>query len=118
MLRKWIKAKAMIIIKNFYDIENGFGVGSLPFLMFPNENKICFWQDFGKFEGVPSDRVFYPKDESNGSIVFIADRHGILKNNKWGLAGDYGNGAIYVSVEDLPSGVVKWCRENMLPLHL
>ena len=61
--------------------------GSLPFVMFPDDNKIRFWQDFSGWEGIPSDRRFYPKEEVNGSIVFIADRYGILKNNKWNLSG-------------------------------
>jgi hypothetical protein len=88
--------------------------GSLPFVMFPDENKIRFWQDFSGWEGIPSDRRFYPKEEINGSIVFIADRYGILKNNKWNLSGEYGNGAIYVSTKELSDDIVEWCRANFL----
>lgn len=93
---------------------NGIATGNLAFLMFPDENKIRFWQDFSGWEGIPSDRRFYPKEETNGSIVFIADGYGITGNNKWNLGGKYGNGAIYVSVECLPADVVEWCRSNFL----
>ena len=68
-------------------LRKGIVTGSLPFVMFPDENKIPFWQDFGGWEGIPSDRRFYPKEEINGSIVFIADKYGILKNNKWNFSG-------------------------------
>jgi len=88
--------------------------GSLSFVMFPDENKIKFRQDHSGWEGIPSDRRFYPKEETNGSIIFIADRYGILKNNKWNLSGEYGNGAIYVSTKDLPVDIVGWCRANLL----
>jgi hypothetical protein len=88
--------------------------GSLPFVMFPDDNKIRFWQDFSKWEGIPPDRNFYPIEERNCSIIFIADGCGVLKNNKWNLSGEYGNGAIYVSVQDLPSDIVEWCRSNFL----
>lgn len=95
-------------------LRKGVVTGSLPFIMFPDENKIPFWQDFSGWEGIPSDRRFYPKEEINGSIVFIADKYGILKNNKWNLSGEYGNGAIYVSTKDLASDIVEWCRANFL----
>lgn len=95
-------------------LRKGVVTGSLPFVMFPDGNKISFWQDFSVWEGIPSDRRFYPKEETNGSIVFIADRYGILKNNKWNLRGEYGNGAIYVSTKDLTADIVEWCRANFL----
>jgi len=95
-------------------LRKGVVTGSLPFVMFPDGNKIRFWQDFSGWEGIPSDIRFYPKEEINGSIVFIADRYGILKNNKWNLSGEYGNGAIYVSTKDLTADIVEWCRANFL----
>ena len=95
-------------------LRKGVVTGSLPFVMFPDDNKIRFWQDFSGWEGIPSDRRFYPKEEINGGIIFIADRYGILKDNKWNLSGEYGNRAIYVSTKDLPSDIVEWCRANFL----
>ena len=46
--------------------------------------------------------------------VFHLIEDGILKNNKWNLSGEYGNGAIYVSTKDLPDDIVEWCRANFL----
>lgn len=110
----WINTEKSLLEAHNPPLRKGVVTGSLPFVMFPDENKIHFWQDFSGWEGIPSDRRFYPIEEINGSIVFIADRYGILKNNKWNLIGEYGNGAIYVSTKDLSADIVEWCRANFL----
>ena len=86
----------------------------LSHVTFPEENRIKFWQDFRGQEGLPSDKKFYPKEEVNTDIIFIADGYGITKNNCYGLSGEYGNGAVYVACKDLPVDIVEWCRKKFL----
>jgi len=98
---------------------NKYSVGNLAYVQFEEGNNICFGQDFGLHIPLPSGVKFYPREESNGCIWFIGDGYGIINDNKlkeydYGLSGRYGNGAINVSVKDLPIELVDYCRNNFL----
>jgi len=95
-------------------MSNTIIIGNLPFLMFSDGNEIIYWQDFSQCKGIPSNIKFFPEQEINNSIVFLADRCGILKNNPYNLEGQYGNGAIYISIKDLPADIIEWSRTNFL----
>lgn len=95
-------------------MSDNYTIGQIPYLIFPPDNKIKFWQDFSGWEGIPSDRMFYPREECNKNIVFVADGYGIIAGDKYGLAGKYGSGAIYVSLDVLPLEIIEWSRNNFL----
>lgn len=97
--------------------NNQIITGYLPFIMFGIDNNILYWQDFRFQKGIKSDIKFYPIQEINESIVFIGDKHGIIKDNEWNLQGNYGNGAIYVDIKNLPKNTVEWCRKNFLKIN-
>lgn len=92
-------------------IENGRG-----YIEFPKGNMIQYDQDFTTKCNMPSGIKFYPFNRGHNtySIRFIGDRYGILGNNKWGLKGSYGNGAIYIQYSELPDYVIGWCIKNSL----
>lgn len=94
-------------------IGKKYSTGGIPYVEFKEGNGINFGQDFSWFDEVPSGVKFYPTKEVNEKICFIGDRHGI-HNNEYGLSGEYGNGAIYISVKDMPTDLVLFCRNNLL----
>ena len=71
-------------------------------IIFP-ENEIPYIQDHGFWKSVPSGVKFIVANvtKQNG-LKLVADGYGALHDNKFGLKYNYGNGAIYVSVSDLP----------------
>lgn len=91
---------------------------SLNCVEFKEDNNIAFYQDFGFFKGLPSGVKFYPQkvdvQPSTEGVWFIADRHGISKGNKYGLAGEYGNGSLFVTRADLSERLFEWCKANVL----
>jgi hypothetical protein len=96
-------------------IGKKYSTGAIPYVEFKEGNNINFGQDFSFWNELPSDVRFYPKNEINNSICFVGDRYGITqKENKYGLSGEYGNGCVYVSVKDLPTDLVLFCRNNLL----
>ena len=86
----------------------------IQYAVFPEGNEIEWHADWTNYVGVPSNRLFYPKEEVNGNIVFIADGYGLLSNNEFGLQGAYGNGAVYIPIENLPEEIVEWARNNFI----
>lgn len=89
-------------------------LGNLPFVEFLKGNDIVYYQDFSWKKPLPSNVKFHPLREDNNSIWFISDGYGILKDNKFGLNGSYGNGAINVDSKHLPKEVLDYCRLNFL----
>lgn len=85
---------------------------SLQFVRFTSNNEIRFCQDHGFWKGLPDDIQFYPVEETpNGLMVFVGDGYGLLP--KYGVAGKYGNGAVYVFINDIPD-IIDWCRANFI----
>lgn len=85
-----------------------------PYVMFPEDNSIRFYSDFSVWEGVPSDRKFYPIDGSSNPkdfITLVANGYGILKNNKYGLKGEYGSGSISVPNDLFSEEVIEWASK-------
>lgn len=70
-------------------------------VIFPKDNKIKFFQDHWFWEGVPDNVDFYLEKATDVHMVFIGDRHGIQKDNKFGLYGRYGNGSIYIDKKNI-----------------
>jgi hypothetical protein len=66
-------------------------------LKFKN-NRISYGQDFNTFCGVPTGIPFRVSRIVNDKVQLIADGYGDFKTN-------YGNGAIYVSLNNLPEKV-------------
>ncbi len=62
--------------------------------VFPRGNTIPYSMDFRRWEGIPSDRIFYKRREENGQCDLVADGYG--------ANGNYGNGSIYVATKNLP----------------
>ena len=100
------------IIKNL--LGKAYVTGSLPYVEFKEGNGITFGQDFSWWDELPANVRFYAVEETGSNIWLIADRYGIQKNNKWGLAGNYGNGRVCVSTKDMPKDLLEWCRANFL----
>lgn len=91
---------------------NKYITGNIAYVEFTEGNDITFGQDFGYHKPLPSRVKFYPTHESNGAIWFIGDRHGIQE--KHGISGEYGNGAINIEVKELPIDLVYYCKNNFL----
>ena len=65
-------------------------------------NNIPYMQDHGFWGGIPTGVEFIITEETpNGSFILVAGGYGALSNNKWGLDYNYGNGAIFVRINDL-----------------
>ena len=84
------------------------------YIIFPKNNNIPYGQDFNFWQNIPSKIKFYPAFFGNERIKFIGDGYGILNDNIYKLIGKYGNGAIFVSVKDLPENVKEYCMNNLL----
>lgn len=97
--------------------EKGNGIlavvtGSLPYVEFPDDNKIIFYQDHNWWEGVPSKTKFYIDSLSSDGVWLVADGYGILQGNKFGFTGRYGNGKICIDFKNLNDEIEKFCRAN------
>ncbi len=95
-------------------LSKSFVTGSLPYVEFKTGNGIKFGQDFSWWDELPPNIRFYAVEETGNNIWLIADRYGIQKDNKWGLAGEYGNGRVCVSKNDMPVELLEWCVANFL----
>lgn len=93
-------------------METGRIITTGGYLKFPEDNTFPFLMDFGSWQNIPSDIVFYPEKENAWGVSFIGDGYGILP--KHGLTGEYGNGSISVSAKTLGSEIVEFCRKNFL----
>lgn len=82
-----------------------------PYIMFEPNNAYRFGQDMGFGQNVPSDVKFHPMREVGATIEFIG--HGYGASERRGVAGNYGNGAIYVYASDIPH-LLDWCRKNYI----
>ena len=91
-----------------------FTLGSFDYLIFPEDNEYLFFQDHWYLQNIPSDVKFFVRSYDERSICFIGDGYGIQIKNEYGLTGNYGNGAIYVYVKNLPENISKWCSEHVL----
>ncbi len=91
-----------------------FATGGIPYVEFKVGNKITFGQDFSWWDELPSNIRFYPVEEIGNNIWLIGNKYGVQRNNEWGIDGEYGNGRVCVSVKDMPTELVDWCRENLL----
>ena len=88
------------VVKNLFSVRFG------------SDNQYRYFQDHCFYRGIPDNVDFYPTEEiGNGSMVFIGDGHGIQK--KHGIVGEYGNGSIFVRIDDIPH-LVEQCRANFL----
>ena len=72
-------------------------------ILFKDRNNIIFGQDFSMKQGLPSDRVFTSK-----STLFQKDTDLWLNSFGYGEYGNYGNGAIVISKEELSSKNDQW----------
>jgi hypothetical protein len=63
---------------------------------FPVGNKVCYWQDFSFYEGLPSDVTFFvdPKPLKPGYMI--------LRGRGYGVRGDYGDGALFRETDQFP----------------
>jgi len=93
-----VTEEEIIVKKN----KNGFITITFP------ENTIPFMQDHGFWRNVPSDVEFVVRSQTvQDHLDLVAEGYGALHNNEFGLKYNYGNGAIYVSLNDLPDSVAK-----------
>jgi len=79
-------------------------------IIFP-ENDIRFMQDYGFWQHIPSRVKFVAELTGNDSVRLIGEGYGALRENKYGLSYNYGNGAIYVLLSDLPDEIVTTIKE-------
>lgn len=87
-------------------------IRSLLVVRFASGNQYRYFQDHAFWRGLPSDVDFYPVAEThNGAMIFVGDGYGV--QSKHGIAGKYGNGAVYVEIADIPH-LVEQCRANFL----
>ena len=84
---------------------------SFPYLEFPEDNEIVFFQDHGLYKGVPDKVKFFIDSRSSRGVWLVADGYGVLKNNKFGLTGSYGNGKIAVDFKDLTPEIEAFCKK-------
>lgn len=92
-------------------------IGFLNYVIFPENNEIPFSQDHAFYRGVPSDRKFFLRSKiTEDRYSFIADEYGILPDS--GIAGRYGNGAIFVSEKNLPEEIIEWLKTTIPLPHL
>lgn len=84
------------------------------FIEFPKDNTIRYGQDFGWHACIPHGVKFYPERTDYHSVYLIGDRHGICRDNPYGLKGEYGNGLINIPFSCLPKAVEEWCKTHLL----
>jgi hypothetical protein len=98
------------------DFTFGVDTNSYNFVRFPVDNDLKFFQDFSVNIPILPHINFYPVSFlKNRSIEFIGDKHGVQQSHKQiGLTGTYGNGSIYVDIDQLPEEFVMWCENNLL----
>lgn len=65
--------------------------------LFPPDNAVPYWMDFASWEGLPSDRVFYLDATEKAPHARVT-----LRASGYGVAGDYGNGSVFMKAEYLP----------------
>lgn len=68
--------------------------------VFQEDNKCNFYMDMWFWKGMPSDRIFYVKENSMLSPDLVE-----LVAKGYGEKGDYGNGSIYIEKKLLPNPV-------------
>jgi len=87
--------------------------GKRPYMVFPDENEVIFFQDHSWWKGMPHNIKFYIDKLSSRGVWLVADGYGVLKDNKLGLTGSYGNGKICVDFKYLNEEIEKFCREKI-----
>jgi len=83
-------------------------------MTFP-ENDIRFMQDHGFWMHIPAGVKFVAELTGNDSVRLVGEGYGALRDNPYGLKYDYGNGAIYVLLSDLPAKTVAALKELTTP---
>jgi len=66
-------------------------------IKFDKGNNILYMQDFGFYRGIPDNIFFGIEPIGTNSIVLTSKGHGKIS--------DYGNGGLYVSIDDLPENI-------------
>lgn len=80
-------------------------------LTFP-ENKIPYMQDHSVWRGIPSGVKFVIFEKTkNECFKLVAEGYGALRDNKFGLQYNYGNGSIFVSINELSDMTIKAIKE-------
>jgi len=69
------------------------------------KNDIPYMQDHGFWRGIPTGVEFFI-EECSDSVKLIGEGYGALKDNRFGLRYNYGNGAIYVLKDDLIKSII------------
>ena len=70
------------------------------------KNKIPYGQDMQFWQGIPEGVEFFPEKFTIARIKLVGKGHGLVPH--------YGNGALYVSVTDLPQKAVRALKRKGL----
>lgn len=85
---------------------------TINFLKFDDDNEIIFFQDFGWWQGIPSDVNFIVVSTDGDRVIIVGNGYGV--QSKHPIGGSYGNGAIHIKKSSLPTDILKWCECNCL----